>query len=270
MVGPQFGAYFILAHMAAPAAGLSAAALAAFRQQQAHVFVAPFVGIGVALLALATVCWRVRRWSPPAVAQGAGSFARLLGERRLMLGALSIFTYVGAEVSIGSSMANYLMQASVLGLAAVTAGRLVSVYWGGAMVGRFIGAAVLRVVPGGLALAVCAVSAGALATLSGLSGGLVAAATLLAIGLCNAIMFPTIFTLAIEGLGEDTPEASGLICLAVVGGALVPMLTGFVADHAGLSHAMLVPALCYVWIALYGALVWRGAVAPRSANPAVT
>jgi FHS family L-fucose permease-like MFS transporter len=79
MVGPQFGAYFILAHMAAPAAGLSAAALAAFRQQQAHVFVAPFVGIGVALLALATVCWRVRRWSPPAVAQGAGSVARLLG-----------------------------------------------------------------------------------------------------------------------------------------------------------------------------------------------
>jgi FHS family L-fucose permease-like MFS transporter len=263
MVGPQFGAFFILAHVAAPPPGLRAAALTAFRRQEAHVFVAPFVGIGLALLALAAMCWRVRGWSPPAAAQGAGGFFRLLGEKRVLFGAVSIFAYVGAEVSIGSSMANYLMQASVLGLAAVTAGRLVSVYWGGAMVGRFIGAAVLQRVAGGLALAVCAVAACTLAVVSGLSGGVAAAATLLAIGLCNAIMFPTIFTLAIAGLDEDTPEASGLICLAVVGGALVPLLTGFVADHAGLSRAMLVPALCYVWIALYGAMVWRGAIKAR-------
>jgi FHS family L-fucose permease-like MFS transporter len=260
MVGPQFGAFFILSHVAAPPAGLSAMALAAFRQQQAHVFVAPFVGIGVALLALAALCWRVRAWSPPAAPQGAGGFFRLLRERRLLLGAVSIFTYVGAEVSIGSSIANYLMQASVLGLAAASAGRLVSAYWGGAMVGRFIGSAVLQRVAGGLALAVCAIAACALAVTSSLSAGMMAAVTLLAIGLCNAIMFPTIFTLAIEGLGEDTPEASGLICLAIVGGALVPLLTGFVADHAGLSHAMLVPAVCYVWIALYGVLVWRGTI----------
>jgi FHS family L-fucose permease-like MFS transporter len=263
MIGPQFGAFFILAHVASPPAGATAAALAGFRRQEAHVFVAPFIGIALALLGLALLCWRVRRWSPPVAEQTGGSFLRLLGHKRLMLGALSIFTYVGAEVAIGSSIINYLMQGAILGVAAQTAGRLVSFYWGGAMVGRFIGAYVLSRVPPGLALTVCALAAGTLATASGLSSGGLAAASLLAIGLFNSIQFPTIFTLAIEGLGKETPEASGIICLAIVGGAVVPLLTGYVADRAGLSHALAVPVICYVWIALYGAMVWRGALQPR-------
>lgn len=263
MVGPQFGAWLILAHVESPPAGLSVVARAALRAREAHVFVVPFLAIAAGLLLLAAVCWRVRAWSPPVIAQSGGSALRLLREPRLLAGAVSIFTYVGAEVSIGSSMANYLMQGSVLGVIAGTAGRLVSVYWGGAMVGRFTGAVLLRRMPAGLALSMCAVGAAALVLTSSLSGGRFAAAMLLAVGLFNAIQFPTIFTLAIEGLGAETPEASGLLCLAIVGGALVPLLTGVVADHAGLARALLVPVGCYLWIALYGAMVWRGQWGPR-------
>ncbi len=255
MVGPQFGAWLILARLATPRRGLSEAALAAFRHQEARVFVVPFLSIAAALLALAALCWRLRAWSPTVAARGGGSLARLAHSRRLVLGAVSIFAYVGAEVAIGSSLANYLMQASVLAVAPITAGRLVSAYWGGAMVGRFIGAGLLRRAPAGLLLAGAAICAGSLAVVSACSAGVPAAAAVLAIGLFNSIMFPTIFTLAIEGLGEDTPEASGIICLAIVGGAVVPLLTGAVADTAGLSSALIVPAICYVWIAVFGCLV---------------
>ncbi len=125
----------------------------------------------------------------------------LAAHPRLALGTLAIFTYVGAEVSIGSVMTNHLMQSNTLGLAALEAGRLVSFYWGGAMVGRFIGSAVLRVVSPGKALACCAIMAAGLASTSALSSGLVAAVTVtvIAIGFCNSIMFPTIFSRAIEG-----------------------------------------------------------------------
>jgi len=140
----------------------------------------------------------------------------------------------------------------VLGVAAQTAGSLVSVYWGLAMVGRFCGAAVLRRVPAGLALAACAACACLLAATAGLAAGLTAAVAILSIGLFNAIMFPTIFTLAIENLKQEEAEASGILCLAIVGGALVPMLTGVAADHVGLGPALLVPALCYIWIAAFG------------------
>ena len=153
------------------------------------------------------------------------------------------------------------MQPSVLGATAITAGHLVSVYWAGLMVGRFAGSAILRRVPPGLVLAICACVAGTLALVSGVSTGMVATVTLLAVGLGNSIMFPTIFTLAIENLGEETPEASGVICLAIVGGAVVPLVFGLVADRVGLAHALLVPVACYASIALYGLLVWRGRLA---------
>jgi len=258
MVGPLFGAAFILNAIQSPPDGATPATLASFQQTQAHVFVAPFAGIAIALLALAALCWRLRGWSPHQAPPAASAFRRLLGRRQLMLGAAAIFAYVGAEVSIGSALANYLMQASVLGVAAATAGRLLSLYWGGAMLGRFAGAAVLRRAPPGLILAVCALGAASLASLSALSSGTAAAVFVLAIGLCNSIMFPTIFTLAIEGLGDDTAEASGLICLAIVGGAVVPVIMGYAADHLGLAHALFVPALCYIFVASYGAMVWRG------------
>ncbi|MDQ0464325.1 FHS family L-fucose permease-like MFS transporter [Caulobacter ginsengisoli] len=266
MVGPIFGSALILKNSVAlpDPATLSATALASLRQQEAQSLQLPFFGIALALIALAVLCWAVRRWAPEAKAQPMSASLRLLRNTRLALGAVSIFAYVGAEVSIGSAIANYLMEPRVLGLPIATAGSLVSVYWGLAMVGRFIGFVVLRRVRPGWVLAGCAIGAGTLAAVSGLSGGMVAAVTILSVGLFNSIMFPTIFTLAIEELGEETPQGSGILCLAIVGGAVVPLATGYAADHVGLSLALFVPVVCYVWIAFYGWLTARSAAAPAT------
>ena len=268
MVGPIFGSALILrGGVATPdPATLSAGALAALRRQEAHAVQLPFLGIAVALVALAALCWALRRWAPEARAQPLGASIRLLKNSRLALGAVSIFAYVGAEVSIGSAIANYLMSPQVLGAKAQVAGSMVSIYWGLAMVGRFVGVGVLRRVRPGLVLAGCAVGAGALAAISGLSGGVVAAVTILAVGLFNSIMFPTIFTLAIEELGEETPQGSGILCLAIVGGAVIPLATGLAADRVGLGLALFVPVVCYVWIAAYGWMMARsvGELAPAA------
>ena len=259
-VGPIFGASFILSNgLSIPdAAALSAEALAMARREQARVFQMPFLIIAVALIVMAIVCWRVRHWvEDTSPGLGKADSVALLGNRRLMLGALSIFLYVGAEVSIGSSMANYLMLDHTLAAAAQTAGTLVSVYWGLAMTGRFLGAAIMRKANPSLVLTLCAGGAFVMTTTSSLSAGTLAAATLLSVGLFNSIMFPTIFALAVSGMGERTPQASGIICLAIVGGAIVPLTTGVVADHVGLSLALLVPACCYVWIAFYGLFTAR-------------
>jgi len=259
-VGPLLGSALLLrGGLAAPAnlAALPAEALAAYRRTEAHDIQGLFWGIAAGLVLLLLLFWRFRAFDSPAGAQraaGGAASLRLLLRPRLGLGVLSIFLYVGAEVSIGSLMINYLMQPGVLGLGAAAAGRCVSLYWGGAMRGRFAGSAALRRVSPGLMLAGCAGAAALLACTSGLSAGLLAAAAILAVGLCNSIMFPTIFTLAIEGLGEDTPRGSSMLCVAIVGGAIVPVLTGHVADQAGLAWALLVPALCYVGIAAYGLL----------------
>jgi FHS family L-fucose permease-like MFS transporter len=262
-IGPFVGAFFILAgSAAAPDPSAEPALIAAYRSTEAHSIQGPFLGIAASLIVLALVFFLLRRQPIVAAAQTASQrkgFA-LMSQPRLVCGALSIFAYVGAEVSIGSVMINYLMLGKTLALDAATAGKLLSLYWGGAMVGRFIGSAVLTRIEAGTVLASCALGAASLATISGLSSGLVAAASVLAIGLCNSIMFPTIFTLAIERLGEDTPRGSGLLCLAIVGGAVIPLLTGFTADRIGLSLALLVPAACYLWIAAYGALTRFGVV----------
>jgi FHS family L-fucose permease-like MFS transporter len=171
---------------------------------------------------------------------------------------LSIFIYVGAEVSIGSMMTNYLMQPSTLGLVAEKAGELVSLYWGGAMIGRFVGSYILSEARPGVVLMISAVCACALALVSSQSAGLLAAGSLIAVGLFNSIMFPTIFALASENLGEEKPNGSALLCMAIVGGAIVPEITGAVADATKLATALFVPAACYVWIAIYGVLTARG------------
>jgi FHS family L-fucose permease-like MFS transporter len=260
-VGPLFGSAFILSQgLATPdAARLAPGALIAARQAEAHAVRLPFLIIAASLIVIATVCWLLRRLAPPAAEAGAPQgYANLLRRPRLMLGALTIFLYVGAEVSIGSALANYLMSAHTLSAQPGAAGSMVSIYWGLAMVGRFVGSAVLRKLPPSAVLTTCAAGAVLMAVSSAFTTGAVSAGTILAVGLCNSVMFPTIFTLAIEGLGERAAKASGLLCLAIVGGAIVPMLTGVVADHAGLSWGLLVPASCYVWIALYGWLSLTG------------
>ena len=169
----------------------------------------------------------------------------------LLFGALGIFAYVGAEVSIGSFMVNYLGQPEIAGFSPKIAAGYVSFYWGGAMVGRFIGAAVLQKIKTGHLLAICAVCRATLVTFSMLTTGHLAMWSMIAVGFFNSIMFPSIFTLGVAELGPLTSTGSGLINMAIVGGAIVPLIQGVVADHIGIHHAYLLPVICYMYILFY-------------------
>jgi FHS family L-fucose permease-like MFS transporter len=261
-IGPLVGAALILDRGAPIGTDAAVAMSEAARRAEASALQVPFLAIAAALVVVAAVFWWKRK-TDTTVADAAadlGSSFRVLRKLRLALGAVSIFVYVGAEVSIGSLMVNYLIQSSVLGVTAAQAGRLISFYWGGAMIGRFVGSYVLQKLPAGLVLTAVAVGAAALAGTSAVSTGTVAAATLIAVGLCNSIMFPTIFTLALEGLGGEKPAGSGALCMAIVGGAIVPVITGAAADRVGLAASLLVPAVCYLWIVGYGIYTWRSPV----------
>jgi len=253
---PYVGSILILGSLAKvnPAA-LSGIALDAFRSQETQVIVHTYLGLAAALLVLAAVVWIRRKGLVEAAAPAATPILRafnLLRRPRFAFGALCIFLYVGGEVAIGSSIVIYLMQSSVLGAAAETAGKFVPWYWGGAMVGRFIGGYVLRYFSPGKVLTCTAATVIVLLLISGLTTGAVSAWSLLAIGLFNSIMFPTIFTLACEGLGERAAEGSGVICMAIVGGAIVPLLTGYAADAWDWKAALMVPAICYFGILMFG------------------
>jgi MFS transporter, FHS family, L-fucose permease len=176
----------------------------------------------------------------------------LLANRRLMAGTAAIFVYVGAEVAIGALLVIYLVMADVFGASPVDAARLVSLYWGGAMVGRLVGAYAMRFIrPCNLLtlMALCAaLLVGTAATVHGMIGGV----ALLAVGLCNSIMYPTIYVLALPDDPKLATPAATLLCMAVVGGAIIPLLTGALADHLGLAASLALPALCYVFIAAFG------------------
>jgi FHS family L-fucose permease-like MFS transporter len=159
---------------------------------------------------------------------------------------------VGGEVAIGSFLINYLADPSIAGLSEIEASGYVSYYWGGAMVGRFIGTYTTRAFAPGRVLALHALAALLLVVVSMASSGAVAMWSILAVGLCNSIMFPTIFSLAVSGLGSHTSQGSGLLCMAIVGGALLPVLQGLIADSSGLQAGFIVPALCYLYISYYG------------------
>jgi FHS family L-fucose permease-like MFS transporter len=177
----------------------------------------------------------------------------LLSRTRFSFGALCIFLYVGAEVAIGSLIVNYLMQESVMGLSERDAGDLIFMYWGGALIGRLIGSAVLRVVSPGLVLTGVAFGAIALVAISTNTAGATSGYALLAVGLMNSIMFPTIFSLACEKLGAKAADGSGIINIAIFGGAIIPLLTGMLADASGsLATAMILPIACYAIIAGFG------------------
>jgi len=271
-VGPAIGAWAILSRGPAPAdpATLSPAAMAAARQAEAAVLQMPFLVIAGGLALLAGVFWTLRRWLPEegGSAGGRGVGLDLLARPRLAFGALAIFLYVGAEVAIGTLMVSYLEQKQVLAASPETAGHLLSFYWGGALAGRVVGSLVLRRVKGGAALAVCALAAGGLATLSALTGGTVSGWSLLAVGLANSIMFPTIFAMAIEGLGPRTAQGAGIVCVAIVGGAVVPVITGALADRFGLQVALAAPILCYACVAAYGLAALRSLADPEPAEAA--
>jgi MFS transporter, FHS family, L-fucose permease len=257
---PYVGSILILGSLARTHAdALSGAALTAYRAAETRAVVHTYLGLAAALLIVAGAVW-LRRNRLKEEAHPARSMLQafsLLRRPRFSFGALCIFFYVGAEVAIGSLIVSYLMQSDTLALGAEAAGKHVPFYWGGALLGRFVGAGLLRMFRPGRVLACAAAGAIALILLSANSAGLVSGWTLLAIGLMNAIMFPTLFTLASEGLGERAAEGSGVICMAIVGGAVIPPLTGHLADQSGLRFALALPALCYLAIGVYGAWAAR-------------
>jgi len=251
-VAPYIGAHLILTSTAATVPDNADGLI--FQQEQAQIVWHTYAGLALLLALVALVFWRWRRALDGSQATHAGlsgSFG-LLRRPRLGFGVAAIFLYVGAEVAIGSVLINYLSQPDVLGLDERAAGERVSLYWGGAMVGRFIGAWILQRFPPGKVLACFALMAGLLVMLSSLSAGAAAGWSLIAVGLFNSIMFPTIFSLALEGLGERTPQGAGLLCMGIVGGALVPLVTGVIADATALEHALWVPVACYLLIVGFG------------------
>ena len=175
----------------------------------------------------------------------------------LIMGVVGIFCYVGAEVAIGSFLVNYFGEAHIAGLEEHDAAKLIAYYWGGAMVGRFIGSIALQKIAPSKAIAFNAVAAIVLLLVTIFTDGNVALYSVLAIGLFNSILFPTIFSVAIEGLGSLTSKGSGWLCLAIVGGALVPLLQGVIADTVNIQQSFFVPLICYVFIAWYGLNVVR-------------
>lgn len=255
-VFPYFGSILILGSLATVTADqLSGVELDAYRTAESQAIVHGYLGIAAALAVVAGAVWMFRNALKGESHEASSGLAGLdlLKRKRFGFGALCIFLYVGAEVAIGSLIVNYLMQDHVMGLEEQAAGKLIAYYWGGAMVGRFIGSAVLRVVSPGKVLAAVAIGAIALLAISTHTSGTLAGYSLLAIGLTNAIMFPTIFTLACEKLGPRAADGSGIINVAIFGGAVIPLLTGMIADATGsLALAFILPAACYAVIAGFG------------------
>jgi MFS transporter, FHS family, L-fucose permease len=254
-VFPYVGARIILSPLVGvDPTTLTGRALQEFRALESRVISHAYLGLAALLLVVAAAVWgsRNRLKELPSEPGNVLRAFGLLKQPRFGFGALSIFLYVGAEVAIGSLIVNYLTQPSVMGLSQRAAGEHVALYWGGAMLGRFLGAYLLTVFAPGKVLAAAAASVAGLLFVSSHTTGAASGFTLLTIGLFNSIMFPTIFSLACEGLGRRSAEGSGVICVAIVGGAIVPPVTGHVADLVGLRTALVVPAVCYLTILAFG------------------
>ncbi len=256
-VAPFFGGLLILGAVAAPKTqdelrAMPTQALHAYRLQEASSVKLPYLVIALALVVLAIV---IAKFNLPHIPEAEGGHAvandSVWRHRNLVMGTAGIFAYVGAEVAIGSFLVNYMNLPEVGNLRADIAAKYLTFYWGGAMIGRFIGSAVLQKVPTRVVLGFNAVVAATLVCLSMLSFGHVAMWALLLVGLFNSIMFPSIFTLGIEGLGPLTGEASGLLIMAIVGGAIIPELQGLLADRVGLHHAFILPVICYLYILFF-------------------
>lgn len=244
-VAPFFGAYLIL----------DQAATAMSATESAQSVQLPYLLLASSLLVLAALfAWLklpdvTENSVDTAVQNEKGSAWHY---QHLPLGALAIFLYVGAEVAIGSFLVSFLSQDNIAGIVEAEAAKYVAYYWGGAMIGRFVGAVVMQKIAAGKVLAFNAVAAVLLLAIVVCTDGSVAMAAILLVGLCNSIMFPTIFSLALAGLGQHTSQGSGILCLAIVGGAIVPLLQGFLADMVGIHVAFILPMFCYLYIAYYG------------------
>jgi FHS family L-fucose permease-like MFS transporter len=254
-IAPYLGGLLILT--AAPKSmeavrQMSGDALQTYRIQQASSVKEPYLIIGLALIALGVAIAMFKLPPMPGVERrGKTPGESVWKHRHLVLGTVGIFVYVGAEVSIGSFLINYFSQANIGNVTEYVAARYVSYYWGGAMVGRFIGSAILQKVRTGTVLGIAAIAACLLVCISMLTFGHLAMWSIILVGFFNSVMFPSIFTLGIAKLGPLTGDGSGLLIMAIVGGAIIPVLQGVLADHVGIHHAFILPAICYVYIVYY-------------------
>lgn len=263
-IGPFFGSILILSvgiKTADELAAMSTSAVDAYKLAEASAVQVPYLGIAAALFLLAAAIAFFKLPEITADSEGSSDSAKgsdtlhesAWGYRHLYLGAIAIFVYVGAEVAIGSFLVNYFGESNIMGMTEAQAGKFVAFYWGGAMIGRFVGAAVLRKISPNKVLAFNAIAAGFLVIVSMLTSGSLAMWAILLVGLFNSIMFPTIFTLGVKGLGRHTKKGSGILIMAIVGGAIIPLVQGALADTIGIQHAFILPVICYLYIAFYGA-----------------
>jgi MFS transporter, FHS family, L-fucose permease len=263
VIGPFFGAMIMLRGGVFAGAGTTGA-MAADRRETLQGIDVTFLVIAALVVGLIALTLRARRnldavatHSPTA---GGEMLLGAVSSPWALFGALAIFLYVGAEVSIGSLMINFLHDESVLGVSIETAGKLLTLYWLGAMVGRFAGSLLLARFPASRILGCAAIGAAILCFCVTQVDGPVAAIAALMVGLHNSIMFPTIFTLTLERSKASTAQTSALLCVAIIGGALFPLIVGYLGDKVGLRAAFFVPMLSYVLIAGFAAAPGTGRI----------
>lgn len=281
-LAPVVGALFLLSDSVKSSteiAALSEVEKSNYYMSEAATVQTPFIVIAISIVVLALIFGFIKL---PKVMEVSpkGGYVTLLKNKMLLMGALGIFVYVGAEVAIGSFLVNYfsdmnlaaivLQNESMMGIANTIAstfnktftgsdpksllGIFVIFYWGGAMIGRFVGAYLTKIMAPGNVLAIFTSIAIALILISINTTGLLSMWSILAVGLFNSIMFPTIFTLSLEGLGNLKAQASGLLCMAIVGGAIIPFMFGSLIDGFGFKTAFLLTIACYGYILFYGRL----------------
>jgi FHS family L-fucose permease-like MFS transporter len=255
-LAPFFGGLLILS--AAPKSmdeirAMAPDVLQAYRLHEAATVKTPYVGLGIALVLLAVA---IGSFHLPKIEHAQHKVGEKVNDSiwrhpNLIFGAIAIFVYVGGEVAIGSFLVNYFTQPEIGGLTEKVAASFVAFYWGGAMVGRFIGSALLQKVSTRGLLGICAVCAAALVAISMLATGHFAMYTIILVGFFNSIMFPSIFTLGVAELGPLTGDGSGVMIMAIVGGAIIPVAQGWIADRIGIHHAFFLPVLCYLYILFF-------------------
>ncbi|MFP5389962.1 MAG: sugar MFS transporter [Gammaproteobacteria bacterium] len=264
-IAPALGGMLILSATTAVVAK-SAQEAAAHKAAEAAMVQGPYLALAGALLLIAVLFAIVKL---PSISHGdepADSVdTSVLAHRHLLLGTIGIFLYVGGEVSIGSFLINYIGEPNIAGLSHADAAMYVTYYWTGAMIGRFIGFLAMRYVSPGKALATNAAAVIALVLFAVVGHGHAAMWALVAVGLFNSIMFPTTFSMALHKLGPQTGQGSGILCMAIVGGAIVPFVQGFLADAVGVQMSFVIPAACYIFILYFGvkyANMYKGEPAP--------
>lgn len=240
-VAPLFGAHFILSRL--QESGTSSDAVKY-----------PYLGIAALLVCIALVVYNLKL---PLISTGPAGIAATPIERRSMFsfrnlnfGAWAIFAYVGAEVSIGTFLTNYI--SDTLSMGVEQANSYVSYYWGGMLVGRLIGSYLLKTIRPSFVLTFCAAMAILLVVISVSSSGNLAVWSMIGVGFFNSVMFAIIFSLSVQGLGKYTTKASGILSTAIVGGAIVSFSQGFVRDHSSWAVAFMVPVICYLYIVFFG------------------